>query len=256
MLQCMMRKSNDSNELIMNPSRYLSRFIRPLVFGYSVLLCLTVSACSSGEDDKVNKSTAPEAATNSKISPLKTASVSSKSIKLAQLNDEKATITFETVKWDDLIPKDDLEALVNPPSYIADIEDGSFEDQISSQMQSALESSTDDRYQQALVSTKVIDKMNEKFVKVPGFVVPLEHNDEKAITEFFLVPFFGACVHVPPPPPNQIIFVRYPKGLLLEALYDPVWISGLLTTSLEKNEMATAAYTLDMRSFEPYVEEQ
>ncbi len=81
------------------------------------------------------------------------------------------------------------------------------------------------------------------------------YNDEQIITEFFLVPYFGACIHMPPPPPNQIIYVKYPKGLILEALYHPFWISGKLKTSLIENDMATAAYALDMEDYEPYSEE-
>ena len=161
---------------------------------------------------------------------------------------------FKTVEWVDLMPKEDLDALLNPPSYVTDVEDGSFEDQISNQIQNALAASNDDRYQQALSSTRITPEMEGQAIRIPGFIVPLEFNDEQTITQFFLVPFFGACIHVPPPPPNQIIFVNYPKGLKLNALYDPFWISGILKTTLVENETATAAYSLQMQSFEAYTE--
>jgi hypothetical protein len=74
--------------------------------------------------------------------------------------------------------------------------------------------------------------------------VPLEYNDDQLITEFFLVPYFGACIHVPPPPPNQIIYVKYSEGLLLDALYDPFWIEGQLNTDIVENDLATSAYAL------------
>ena len=96
--------------------------------------------------------------------------------------------------------------------------------------------------------------MNNQAIKIPGFIVPLEFNQDQSVTQFFLVPFFGACIHQPPPPPNQIIFVNYPQGLALNSLYDPFWISGLLRTSLVEHEMAVAAYSLQMTSFEPYTE--
>lgn len=159
---------------------------------------------------------------------------------------------FTTVGWTDLMPKDDYEALLNPPEYIYDIEDGSEEDQIGGQLQSAEPSEEADRYQQALSSTKVISEMNNKPVRIPGFIVPLEFDDEQTITQFFLVPFFGACIHVPPPPPNQILFVDFPEGLKLSALYDPFWISGVLKTNLVENDMATAAYSMEMQYFEEY----
>jgi hypothetical protein len=60
---------------------------------------------------------------------------------------------------------------------------------------------------------------------------------------------------VPPPPPNQIIFVSYPNGLKLDSLYDPFWVSGILKTSVVENETATASYTMQVQSYEIYAEE-
>jgi hypothetical protein len=161
---------------------------------------------------------------------------------------------FKTIEWDDLMPADDLDALQNPPDYLYDFEDGSDEDAISSQLANAVTSAANDRYQQALVSTRIIPEMDGHNVRIPGFVVPLEFDDEQTITEFFLVPYFGACIHSPPPPPNQIIYVRAPKGIQLETLYDPFWISGKLSTKLVENYMATAAYSMEMQSYEDYTE--
>ncbi|MFV1872868.1 MAG: DUF3299 domain-containing protein [Oleiphilus sp.] len=166
----------------------------------------------------------------------------------------KAKTPYQAVEWVDLMPASDLDAISNPPSYITEVEDGSLEDQISSQIQNSIAAASDDAYQQALVSTNIVPEMDGKSVRIPGFIVPLEFNDEQAITQFFLVPFFGACIHVPPPPPNQIIFVNYPEGLKLEALYDPFWLSGVLSTSLTENDMATAAYSLKLDLYEPYVD--
>lgn len=162
-------------------------------------------------------------------------------------------ITFDTLEWDDLIPQDDLNALLNPPGYIDDIEDGGLEDDIGSEIKNFLDTASNDRYQQALVSTNIIKDLNGRAVRIPGFVVPVEF-DEEIITEFFLVPYFGACIHSPPPPPNQIIYVQAAKGLKLETLYDPFWISGKLSTTLVENFMATAAYSLEMASYEAYTE--
>lgn len=161
-------------------------------------------------------------------------------------------ITYRTANWDDLIPEDDLDALVNPPLYLDEIEDGSFEDQISDQILNQIASESDSRYQQALVSTKVIPEMDGQAIRVPGFVVPLEFDDQQVITEFFLVPYFGACIHTPPPPPNQIIHVSAPQGLTLEFLSYPFWISGIINTTLVENDMAVAAYSLEMHSYKPY----
>lgn len=158
---------------------------------------------------------------------------------------------FMSAEWVDLIPKDDLDALLNPPDYIDDIAENSDEDQLNEIFQ-AIDNDTNDRYQQALVSTRVIEASDNLAIKIPAFIVPLEFDDEQNVTQFFMVPFFGACIHMPPPPPNQTIFVDYPQGFKLESLTDPYWISGILKTSLVENEMATAAYTMEVHAFEPY----
>ena len=159
---------------------------------------------------------------------------------------------FKAIDWLDLMPADDLEALYNPPSYITDMEEGSFEDQTSDLMQNDLMIGDDDRYQQALSSTRIVSEMAGQAIRVPGFIAPMQFDDEQNVTQFFLVPFFGACIHVPPPPPNQIIFVDYPEGMKVDDLYDPIWVSGILETSLVQSELATAAYSMQMQWFEVY----
>jgi uncharacterized protein len=73
--------------------------------------------------------------------------------------------------------------------------------------------------------------VNEKLVgtsvRLPGYVVPLEFNDQKVV-QFLLVPTVGACIHTPPPPANQIVLVRYPAGITIKGLFTPVWIIGKL----------------------------
>lgn len=161
---------------------------------------------------------------------------------------------FRVIEWTDLMPKDDLDALLHPPESLNDIADGSMEDQISSQIQGTIAKANDSRYQRALLSTRIVPEYDGQKIRLPGFIVPLEVSDDQTITSFFLVPYFGACIHVPPPPPNQIIYAEYDKGFKLDALYDPFWISGTLSTKLIENNMATAAYTIKVDRVEPYVE--
>jgi len=164
------------------------------------------------------------------------------------------TIQYRDVEWTDLMPKEDLEALLNPPEDIMNIPDGSEMDQISGQISNAIAQASDSRYQQALSSTKVVEDFNNQQIRIPGFIVPIDFDDNQMTTRFFLVPYFGACIHVPPPPPNQIILVDYPKGIKVDELYDPFQISGLLKTSLFQHEMATSAYLLEAANVELYVE--
>ena len=161
-------------------------------------------------------------------------------------------LVFETIEWPDLMPPEVLAILLNPPEYIAEIEDGSAEDQISSQIKSSVDQSEEDAYQQALVSTDVNEDLDGAMIRIPGFVVPLEFDEEQTISQFFLVPYFGACLHMPQPPPNQIILVNAPKGIQMSALYDPFWIEGQLSTSFQENDMATSAYAMQLQRIEPY----
>jgi hypothetical protein len=168
----------------------------------------------------------------------------------AQNEDEEQQ--FETIVWPDLIPEDVLEILMNPPAYISETEDGSIEDQIDSNIKNAIATASDDPYQQALISTEVRPEMNGLMIRLPGFVVPLEFNEDQVITQFFLVPYFGACLHMPPPPPNQIVLVDAPRGLTVEELSTPLWISGKLSTQVTENDMAMSTYSLQMMDYERY----
>ena len=161
---------------------------------------------------------------------------------------------FKTIEWEVLLPQADLEAFLNPPEYLDEIEDGSEEDVFTGEVSSTAEERPDDEWNRALQSVNVVEEMNQTPIRIPGFVVPLEYGEDQRVTEFFLVPFFGACIHVPPPPPNQIIYMKVEEGFELVNLYDPVWVSGVLQTSLTENEMATSAYSMNAELIEPYTE--
>jgi len=88
-------------------------------------------------------------------------------------------------------------------------------------------------------------------VRIPGFVVPLEDSKE-GMKEFLLVPYFGACIHSPPPPANQIIHVlpKSPaKGL---RSMDTVWISGRISTVRTDSFMGAASYRIEAVDVSPY----
>lgn len=165
-----------------------------------------------------------------------------------------APVSYRDVEWTDLMPKEDLEALLKPPEDLTNIPDGSEMDQISNQISNAVLQANSSRYQQALTSSKVVESFNNQQIRIPGFIVPVDFDDNQMTTRFFLVPYFGACIHVPPPPPNQIILVDYPQGIKVDELYDAFQISGLLKTSLFQHEMATSAYLLEAAKVAPYVE--
>lgn len=87
-------------------------------------------------------------------------------------------------------------------------------------------------------------ELNGSTVKIPGFVIPLE-GDENTVTEFLLVPYFGACIHVPPPPPNQIIYEKFPQGAPIQQLWDVVYVIGTLKTESMSVELADTGYVIE-----------
>jgi hypothetical protein len=90
-------------------------------------------------------------------------------------------------------------------------------------------------------------------ISIAGFVIPLE-GTESNVTEFLLVPFFGACIHVPPPPPNQIIYVKFDEGAPVTKLWDVVYVTGELTTESQDTDLATTGYLLSAKKVDEYRE--
>lgn len=163
--------------------------------------------------------------------------------------------TYRTIEWVDLIPADDLEALLNPPDMLADIEDGSEQDRFAPD--GGLPGNYGDsevarRFEAALQSTAVRGEFDGTRVRIPGFVVPLAFDDRRMISEFFLVPYFGACLHTPPPPPNQIIHSKFNGGLSLDDIYEPYWLEGTLSVDIEETDLGTAAYRIDVDRISRY----
>lgn len=242
-----------------------------------VLLSVTLLAIAAGCSDKDSAAANTKTEVSAELSESNT-----------QTENELPPITVvkrdtpieghDTIEWTDLIPAETLEILLNPPEYIYDIVDGSEEDMIDSNLQATRQQNFENSgmseelaaelakqmstevsesqlaYERALNSTDIVPEMDKKPVRVPGFVVPVVFNDKQVITGFFLVPYFGACIHSPPPPPNQIIYVETEQGFVLDALYDPVWVSGTLTAEMFEDPLATSAYTMSMADIELYYE--
>lgn len=93
--------------------------------------------------------------------------------------------------------------------------------------------------------------LDGKPVKIPGFVVPLD-DDAATFSEFLLVPSPQACVHVPPPPPNQMIMVRMKSGTAPKRSWGPVWIMGTLHIASSDSQFGKISYMLHGDSAEPY----
>lgn len=104
---------------------------------------------------------------------------------------------------------------------------------------------------QSLIFT-VNKELEGKEIRIPGFVVPLELDEAGNVTEFFLVPYFGACIHVPPPPPNQMVYVIMKTGIKLDSMYSAYWITGRMSARSRDTRLGAAAYTLIATASEEY----
>ena len=91
---------------------------------------------------------------------------------------------------------------------------------------------------------------NGKPIRIAGYVVPLDAERMQS-SEFLLVPYFGACVHSPPPPANQIILIKPPKGSRFRTM-DAIWVEGILTEGKTSSEVGTSTYVLTADKITPY----
>jgi hypothetical protein len=88
-------------------------------------------------------------------------------------------------------------------------------------------------------------------VRIPGYVVPLEQQAE-GLMEFLLVPYFGACIHTPPPPANQIIHVILRQPVPGLRAMDAVWVKGTISVARHDNAVAVSSYRMQSAAAEPY----
>ncbi len=101
-------------------------------------------------------------------------------------------------------------------------------------------------------SWDTVGELNGQSVRIPGFVVPVETDGEGNLETFFLVPYFGACIHVPPPPANQIIYGRLKRPIRMVNIWDAFYMEGTLNIEEISNQTADSAYTMTVDALRPY----
>ena len=110
-------------------------------------------------------------------------------------------------------------------------------------------------------SRGMVAELEGQLVRLPGYALPVEFS-EGGVTEFFLVPYVGACIHVPPPPPNQMVFVQLDEEFTVDGLYTPVWITGRMSVGETTKSLSyvdgerdvSVGYTMTGLTVEPYVD--
>ena len=100
-------------------------------------------------------------------------------------------------------------------------------------------------------AVKFNNKLDGETVKIPGFIVPLDHIGFE-VTEFMLVPFVGACIHVPPPPPNQLVYVTTEEPWDAMTLWEPVWVTGKIIVKAQTNIWAETGYQISADEIDFY----
>jgi hypothetical protein len=146
---------------------------------------------------------------------------------------------FRTVTWDDLMPKDWDPLKDFRDKDVAQIGEGS-----------ANELAMMREMRKVWDNAPLRSELDGAGVRLPGYVVPLESESGK-IREFLLVPYFGACIHSPPPPANQIVHVVLSTRQALHTM-DAVWVSGTLKTQRQDSPMGVSGYAMKGVSVEPY----
>ena len=153
-----------------------------------------------------------------------------------------ATNAYKEITWDQLVPKNWDPTAPFKGLKLDNLQDG---DPQAAELLKKMRSVWD--------NAPTNPALKDAKVKIPGFIVPLE-DTPAGLREFLLVPYFGACIHTPPPPANQIIHVLMNTGVKGFKSMDTVWVSGTMSLARSANEMGTSGYHIDAVKLEPYTD--
>lgn len=160
-------------------------------------------------------------------------------------DDEAAAEPVTEITWEDLVPSDyaapEDPFMTMSMDEINEIMDGSDE---SNRRLAEIEES--------MSYAPTVAELDGRRVRLPGFVVPLDFDGQTRVEEFLVVPYYGACIHTPPPPGNQVVHALSGKPVELQSLYDPVWAIGTIRVEETKSDLAEAGYTMRVERVEPY----
>jgi len=163
--------------------------------------------------------------------------------------------------WDDLMPDGEDELLAELYSDFYEDMEKRMRQQItladktnpanSSVADMITEGSAQDTMEQ-IGTYNVVNDLDGKMVRIPGYIVPLDFKANSEYTEFLLVPYFGACLHTPPPPPNQIVYVKANPAAKVPDIYEPFWLEGKMKTGKFTSDIGNSAYEIDLSKLEAY----
>ena len=151
---------------------------------------------------------------------------------------------FRRLQWEELVPKD-WDPLKDFQRLGLGAPEGSGLSDADPQAQAKME-----KLREIWDKAPTVAEMDGRRVRLPGFVVPLDETPS-GLTSFLLVPYFGACIHTPPPPANQIVSVQVKTPVKARSM-DAVWVLGTLKIERSPSSMGTSGYRLDAVGVEPY----
>ena len=161
-----------------------------------------------------------------------------------------------TLLWEDLLPEGSEEALIQEYEQFYAMLDQRYAANSTSlydaENYSEIAEGSELDFMPQLGTYDAVEALDEQLIRLPGYVVPFDFNPKKEHREFLFVPYMGACIHSPPPPPNQIILVRADPAQQVKDIWAPYWIEGTLHTESNENELGNTAYSLTLELFEPY----
>jgi hypothetical protein len=149
---------------------------------------------------------------------------------------------YKEIDWDQLIPDGWRKQVILEMARMRRFADAADGDPKAEEAYAKLKKTWD--------SAPIVKSMIGKKVRIPGYVVPLDAERMQS-SDFLIVPYFGACVHSPPPPANQIIMIIPPKGTLTRTM-DAIWVEGVLGEQRTFSEAGTSAYVIKAVKVTPY----
>lgn len=214
-----------------------------------VLTGLVLTACADGKQEQSTQNLVP--AVEAEVDQTPSTTTVPEHQKQTPNSVSANNSEYQAIRWEELeLPGQGLVDIMRKYQPLLDqISDDQVEqgDKLMEQLQSELNTAPTN------------PALDGKHIQLNGYVSPLEVDEQNSqVKEFLLVPYFGACIHVPPPPVNQTLLVhpQLGKSINLEQIYEPVTVSGVLTTEGSKTKLAQAGYQIKAAMVEPFKEPQ
>ncbi|NND89628.1 MAG: DUF3299 domain-containing protein [Granulosicoccus sp.] len=164
-------------------------------------------------------------------------------------DDASNSVDATELQWEDMVP----EGFVPMQSPLGNMS----QEQIDKLFDGSEESNRElAEIEEMMAFAPTVPELDGQRVKLPGYVVPLDFDGQTQMTEFLLVPYYGACIHTPPPPANQVVHATTDTSVTVENTYEPVWAIGTMRTQTVRSNLAEAGYTLDIDELIPYQQTQ